>query len=147
MNNFKYYLIGGASALFSALGLLALPLSLLVICNVADWVTGLMAASYSETAVTSKKSLKGITKKIAMYFLVFVGFILDLLIIYATESLGIDLVLPNVVACIVATWLVLHELLSITENCLALGIEVPFLKPFIALIKGKVEKQGDISNE
>lgn len=146
MNNLKIFIVGTTSAFLSSLGLLALPLSLLAICNVADWITGIMAASYTGESVTSKRSLKGITTKIAMYFLVFVGFAIDILINYVSSNFGVELLLPNIVACIVATWLVLHELLSITENCLALGIEVPFLNPFINLIKGKIEQKGNENN-
>lgn len=146
MNNFKMYFLTATSIVFSSLGLLAIPLTLLAVCNLADWLTGIMAASYMGSNVNSKKSLQGIFKKIAMYFLVFVGFAIDILINYVSSNFGVELLLPNIVACIVATWLVLHELLSITENCLALGIEVPFLNPFINLIKGKIEQKGNENN-
>ena len=82
-----------------------------------------------------------------MYLLIFVGWVLDMLIAYAITYMHIDIVLPNIIACIVAVWLVLNELISITENIAVLGIDVPFLSPIMRLIKKKVEDTVNIDDK
>lgn len=127
------------AAFFSFFGLLAVPLLLLLPCQLIDWATGIAAAKFNGETVTSTRSLTGIIKKVSMYILIFVGWALDMLIAYAITNLNIEFVLPNIMACIVAIWLVLNELISITENVAILGINVPFLTPIMHLIKDKVE--------
>lgn len=127
------------AAFFSFFGLLAVPLLLLLPCQVIDWATGIAASKFNGETVTSTKSLTGIIKKVSMYILIFVGWALDMLIAYTITNLNIEFVLPNIMACIVAVWLVLNELISITENVAILGINVPFLTPIMHLIKDKVE--------
>jgi len=75
-----------------------------------------------------------------MLILIFVGWALDILIAYIIKTMNLQLMLPNIIACIVAVWLVLNELISITENVSVLGVNVPFLSPIMHLIKDKVEE-------
>ena len=139
MDKIKLFIGSVIGTFFSWFGLLAVPLLLLLGCNLIDWGTGLMAAYCRGERVTSEKSLGGIAKKIVMYILVFVGFVVDMLIAYATKNMQIPINLPNIFACIICVWLVLNELISITENCEDIGVSIPFLAPIIKLIKGKVE--------
>ena len=140
MDKIKLFISAVCSAFFSFFGLLAIPILLLVGCNIIDWTTGLMAAYCRNEKVTSKKSLSGIAKKIVMYILVFVGFVIDMLIGYVTQNTSIVLNLPNIVSCCICVWLVLNELISITENCEDIGVSIPFLSPIVKLIKGKLEE-------
>lgn len=147
MDRIKSLITGCIAVFFSFFGVLAIPLALLIGANVIDWITGLLASYQKGIKITSKESFKGISKKISMYILVIVGFMLDMLIDYV--STGMDIVLPFVgfVACIIAVWLVLNELISITENCEEIGVKVPFLSPIIKLIKGKVEDKVNMENQ
>lgn len=147
MDKVKVFVSAVCSAFFSFFGLLAIPILLLVGCNLIDWGTGLMAAYCRGEKVTSEKSLGGIAKKIVMYILVFVGFVIDMLIAYVTKNMSIALNLPNIVACIICVWLVLNELISITENCEDIGVSIPFLSPIVKLIKGKIEETVKIESE
>lgn len=132
-------------ALMSALGILAIPVLLLVSCNVIDYVTGLIAAKYREEAVNSYKGIRGIAKKICMWLLVVVGVIVDELLKYASNTVGIILPFTFLVACIVAIWLVCNELISILENINDIGVKLPpFLQPIVKNIKSQVEKKAEI---
>lgn len=132
-------------ALMSALGILAIPVLLLVSCNVIDYVTGLIAAKYREEAVNSYKGIRGIAKKICMWLLVVVGVIVDELIKYASNTVGIILPFTFLVACIVAIWLVCNELISILENINDIGVKLPpFLQPIVKNLKNQVEKKAEI---
>lgn len=132
-------------ALMSALGILAIPVLLLVSCNIIDYVTGLIAAKYRDEAVNSYKGIRGIAKKICMWLLVVVGVIVDELLKYASNTVGIILPFTFLVACIVAIWLVCNELISILENINDIGVKLPpFLQPIVKNLKNQVEKKAEI---
>ncbi len=138
---FKGVLIGIGSFLSSWLGILYIPVMLLVGCNVLDYITGLIAATYrSEDGITSYKSIRGIFKKISMWLLVVVGAVVDALISYTTNTFGWTLKISFLIAAIVAVWLVLNELISIIENLKDIGVPIPkFLLPLVKNIKKKAE--------
>ncbi|MFQ9922118.1 MAG: phage holin family protein [Beduini sp.] len=139
MDKVKMFLGAACSAFFSFFGLLAIPILLLIGCNLIDWFTGL-GASYSKgNKITSQKSFLGIVKKVSMYVLIFVGYAGDVLVVYISTNMNLGINIPPVISCFVAVWLVLNELISITENCEDIGVTIPFLAPIIKLIKGKVE--------
>lgn len=147
MENIKNTVAAIIAAFFSFFGLLAVPLLLLPLCNIIDWITGIAASKIQKVKITSEVSYIGIVKKVSMYLLIIVGWVLDLLIEYIMTNMSITLVLPKIVACFVAVWLVLNELISITENIDVIGVHVPFLSPIMHLIKDKVEDAADTENE
>ena len=63
MEKVKMIIIAVWGALMSALGVLAVPVLLLVFCNVIDYFTGVMAAKYRSQSINSYKGIKGITQK------------------------------------------------------------------------------------
>ena len=135
------------AAFFSFFGLLAVPLLLLVPCQMIDWFTGIAAAKIQGIKIESKVSYQGIVKKVCMYLLIFVGWVMDLLIAYLMTNLNVQIVLPNVVSCFVAVWLILNELISITENVDIIGVHVPFLSPIMKLLKEKVEDTVSVDEQ
>lgn len=147
MDKVKALVIAVISALMSCLGILAIPVFLLVGCNVIDYATGLCAAKYrSDKMISSYKSIRGIIKKVCMWLLVIIGAFMDILIQYAIETAGIPLVVPFVVATIVAVWLVVNEMISILENMIDIGVTMPpFLLPLAKYIKKQVEDKADLS--
>ena len=53
---------------------------------------------------------------------------------------GINISLPYIVATVVAVWLICNEIISILENLIDIGIDIPpFLMPLAKMIKGQVE--------
>lgn len=145
MDKIKATVIAVVSALMSCLGILAIPVFLLVGCNVIDYVTGLFAAKYRTEDINSYKSIRGIIKKVCMWLLVVVGAWLDILINYAIHTAGIALTIPFVVATVVAVWLVVNEMISILENMLDIGVDMPpFLMPIVKYIKKQVEQKAKI---
>ncbi len=138
MRKLEWFISSIIGTFFSFFGL-AIPLALLVPCNLIDYFTGIAAAKIAGIKITSEISFKGITKKVTMYVLIFVGFGIDNMVNYATSTLHIDLVLPLLFSAIIASWLVINELISITENCEKIGIEIPLLAPILKFIKKKIE--------
>lgn len=147
MDKVKMFLGAICSAFFSFFGLLAIPILLLVGCNLIDWFTGL-GASYSKgNKITSQKSFLGIVKKISMYVLIFVGYALDMLVVYISTNMNLGINVPPIISCFVAVWLVLNELISITENCEEIGVSIPFLSPIVKMLRGKIEETVKIESE
>ena len=148
MDKIKAFFITAFSALFSWLGVLAVPVFLLVGCNLIDYITGLLAAKYRDEAVSSYKGIHGIIKKVCMWLLIGVGWMMDTLLKYTVTTVGLTIELPFIVATVVAVWLICNELISILENMIDIGVNIPpFLMPLVKRIKNQVEEKTDIVNE
>lgn len=138
----KALIITLGSALAATLGALALPLLLMIICNVVDWVSGLLAAPHRGQKISSDLARDGMVRKIGLWLLVVVGVIIDQLLLYLTGTFNIDVHVRFLVACIVTIWIICNELLSILENLNDIGILVPkFLQPIIKHIRTQAENQ------
>lgn len=146
MDKVKALFITITSALMSMLGILAVPVFLLVGCNIVDYITGLCAARYrQDKEISSYKSIRGITKKVCMWLLVLIGSFVDILIQYAIDCTGTEITIPFVVATVVAVWLVANEIISILENMLDIGVTMPpFLMPIVKYIKKQVENKANL---
>lgn len=137
------------SLLSAILGVLYIPVLLMVLCNVIDYITGLIAATYREDGgISSYKSMKGIAKKVCMWLLVVVGAIIDNLLIYASDTIGVKSPFTFLVACVVAIWIICNELISILENMIDIGVSLPpFLMPLVKCIKKQTEEKAKINEE
>lgn len=83
-----------------------------------------------------------------MWLLVVVGAIVDQLLKYSAETLGITLPFTFLIACIVAIWLICNELLSILENITDIGIKLPpFLLPIVMYVKDQAELKGKMDTD
>lgn len=149
MDKVKATVIAVISALMSWLGILAVPVFLLVGCNIIDYITGVMAAPYREDGkICSYKGIRGIFKKVCMWLLVLIGAWIDILINYAVECAGVSITIPFIVATVVAVWLVVNEIISILENMLDIGVEMPpFLLPVVKYVKKQVEEKSKINDK
>ena len=148
MEKAKVMVIAALSALMSWLGILAVPVFLMVGCNVIDYITGIWAAKYRTENVNSYKGIRGIIKKVCMWLLVVIGAWIDILVNYAIACAGVEISLPFVVATIVAVWLVVNEMISILENMIDIGVRMPpFLLPVVKYIKKQVEEKAAVSGE
>ena len=147
MDKVKATVIAALSVLMSWLGILAIPVFLLVGCNLIDYATGLLAAKYRQDGgISSYKSIRGIFKKIGMWLLIVVGSFMDILIQYAAECMGLGITIPFVVATFVAVWLVVNEMISILENLIDIGVNMPpFLMPVVKYIKKQVEDKAKLA--
>lgn len=133
IGKFKMFLVTALGAVSSFLGILFIPVMLMIMCNISDYATGLMASASRGEEISSYKSIKGIFKKVGMWFLVFIGWMMDIVIDYSLNTLGLQLNIPSLenftwpcaVACIVALWIVVSEIISIKENVKAMGTDVP----------------------
>lgn len=148
MNEVKATFTAILSVLLGWLGILAVPVMLLVLCNVIDYGTGLAAAKYRGQAVSSYRSFRGIVKKVCLWLIVVVGWMIDQLIAYTTSTIGWDINLPYIVATIVSVWLICNEIISILENMIDIGVKIPpFIMPIVKLIKTQAEDKTGYKEE
>ena len=133
-------LIGILAAINSFLGNLAVPVYVLLACNIIDYLTAIIAAPKRGERVDSLKGFQGLKKKVLMYLLIAVGWLIDTLVNYAAQQVRPDFRQPYIVAVVVALWLAFNEMLSIIENVAdADGPVPPFLKKLIKNLKKKTE--------
>lgn len=147
MEKIKAVIVAAWGAFLGFLGVLAVPVFLLVGCNVMDYLTAFLACKYKGVTFESSKSFRGIAKKIMMWLLVVVGAVVDRLLIYAAEVAQVRAPFKFLVACVAAVWLICNELLSILENIKAAGVALPpFLEPLIKNIKKQTEEKTEIKD-
>ena len=148
MNKVKDIIDFITSTFFSFFGLLAVPILLLISSNIIDYITGLMVAENKNDKLSSYRSLKGIFKKLSMYLLIIVGFMIDTLINFTVTNLNFSFSVPAFVSCIITLWLICNEVISILENLIDIGIELPkFLLPLVKRIKSETEGKSENNNK
>ena len=122
------------------LGVLAVPFYFLLLTNIVDYATGIMAAVYRGERVSSDVGFHGIAKKVCMWLLVLVGYITDFIIVEMGHTMHIEFGFDCLVALAVIFWLLANELISILENISDIGAPLPpFLKKLVELVKDKTE--------
>lgn len=129
----------------SIFGVLALPIVLLVGCNIIDYVTGILASKFRGQEISSYKGIRGITKKIGMWLLVIVGAIIDELVKYSVAQLGFVCPFTFMIAAVVAIWIICNELISILENLKDMEVPLPdFLMKLAENIKSQIETKTNL---
>lgn len=137
------FFVGAFALLFSRLGVLAIPVLALVVFNLIDYATRLIANNATGVTNTSKKSVNGIYKKFGMWVLVASCAIIDLVILQCGQYIGISLPFKFIIAIVVSIWLVFNEFISILENVREMGTKVPkFILNLADKILGTVEDKG-----
>lgn len=135
------------SALSSLFGALAIPIILLVLCNIIDYITGIAAVRYRKQQISSYTSIRGIIKKVCMWLLIAVGAMMDRLILYACSEVGFNIPFTFAIACVVAIWLICNEIISILENINDIGVPMPaFMKTVVQNIKSQIEEKTELED-
>lgn len=148
VNTIKAIAASIMGVLNSIFGVLAIPIVLLVACNIIDYVTGILASTFRGQEISSYKGMKGITKKIGMWLLIVVGAIMDEFIVYSVAQLGLVSPFSFMVATIVAVWIICNELISILENLKDMEVPLPeFLVRLTKYIKSQIEIKTEITEE
>lgn len=145
LKSIKIWIIGSFTVLWSALGILAIPILILVVTNIIDFFTGLTASKYRNQKINSCQSSRGIIKKICMWLLIVVGALVDWLILSTAGSVGIVLPFTYAISIVVTVWLITNEIISILENMVDIGVDMPpFLMPLVKNIRKQVEDKTEI---
>ena len=139
--------ISAALAAFASyLGALAVPIIVLMVMMIIDYLSG-MSAAWSEGTLSSKVGAKGIIKKVGYMALIVVAMGVDYLICSGISAASLDLPYTMWFGLLVAVWLIINEMISILENLDRLDVPIPgFLRAIVRKLKisadGKDEKNG-----
>lgn len=129
-------IISAALAAFASyLGALAVPIIVLMVMMIIDYLSG-MSAAWSEGTLSSKVGAKGIVKKVGYMALIAVAMGVDYLIYSGIVAANIEVGYNMWFGLLVAVWLIINEMISILENLGRLGVPIPeFLKKIIGRLK------------
>lgn len=135
------------SAVIYYLGIVAVPIIILIVAMIIDYITGMLSA-WLNAELSSKKGIKGIVKKISYLALVAVAMIVDWLIFQGLQQINVDLHYSVFFAVLVTVWLIINELISVLENLSRMSVPIPnFLKKLIDRLKNTVDEKGDNKND
>ena len=138
-NAIKAVLAAALGALASYGTQLIIPAIILVAVMVLDYITG-MAKAWQAGELSSRVGIGGILKKVGYLVIVAVACVLDWLVRYGADQMGLNWKLDFLIASIVV--------ISILENVAALGAPVPgFLQSLIKRLKVSVEDKIPAGNE
>lgn len=130
--------ITGALAYFQAL---LIPLIILVVVVVIDYITG-MANAFITKTLSSRIGVRGIFKKLGFFVAVGVACVVDWMISSALISTGIALPPNFAFAILVCVWLIINDCISILENLNKIGVPLPgFLLALLKRLKDTTEKK------
>ena len=130
-----------AASISAYFGIIAIPLIVLTIVMLIDYITG-MAAAYVNAELSSRKGIRGIFKKLGYYSLVCVGITLDYILSSGLTQIGISNDVNIWFGLIIAIWLIINELISILENLSRLDVPIPkFLKAIVERLKNNVDEK------
>lgn len=133
-------IIGGLSAYLRVLGI---PLILLLVFMILDYISGMLKAWHS-AELSSHIGLLGIIKKVSYFAVVVVAGGVDWLICAGINSVGIEFQTNFYFGLVVVVWFIINEGLSILENLSTLGVPLPaFLIKIIKKLKTTVESSAD----
>lgn len=149
MEHIKKLIIVFIGLFTSFLGGACVPILIMVCSNILDYITGIIASPYRKQEINSYRGIRGITKKVTMWLLVIVGALLDKTIIYISELLpNVQLNFNFAIACIVAVWITVNEIISILENITDIGVPVPkFMVTITKYLKKQVEKSTEFEEK
>ncbi|MBE6879108.1 MAG: phage holin family protein [Ruminococcaceae bacterium] len=144
----KFCFVTVFTAVNGFLGSLAIPFYILVGANVVDYITGIAAAVYRGERVNSEVGFHGIAKKVCMWLLVMIGFVLDYCLVEMGHTMHIDVGMDCLVSVAVVFWLLVNELISILENINDIGTPLPpFLMKLVEYVREKTEESADVNSE
>ena len=152
MNKCRTIFVSVLGAIWSYMGIVAIPWALLLLLNIIDYWTGISAAPYRAPddahPVKSYKSIHGIQKKVCMHLLIVIGWIVDLVIKTSIAQAGIPVNYPPVFAIVIALWLTFNEIISVLENMEDIGAPIPpFLLPIMKKMRQTVESKVEKEEE
>ena len=126
---------------------LAVPLFVLIVMMIIDYISG-MSAAWREGTLSSKKGVDGVIKKVGYMALVAVAMGVDYLIFTGFAAVNVSVGFDMLFGILVAVWLIINEMISILENLSRLGVPIPaFLTKVVKRLKISAEGKADKMTE
>lgn len=137
-------IISAALAAFAPyLGALAVPIIVLMVMMIIDYLSG-MSAAWATGSLSSKVGAKGILKKVGYMALIVVAMGVDYLICSGIASTSLNIGYSMWFGLLVVFWLIINEMISILENLKKLDVPMPrFIEKIISKLKSSVDKESE----
>ena len=137
-NAIKLVLAAAMAALMTYLAQIIIPIGVLCLVMLIDYITGVHAA-YVKHELSSRTGILGILKKLSYLAMVAVACVIDYVVASVGSQVGV-VVSIQFVALLVICWLIINELISILENVDEIGGPVPpFVVRLLYRLKGATE--------
>lgn len=144
---FKALISAAGGALLAYFKIMAVPIAILLIVMVADYLSG-MTKAWMTAELSSKIGLKGIVKKLCYMLVVVTAACVDWLVLEGLSTVGISIGKTYYFGVMVTVWLIVNELISILENLAAIGVPLPkFLVSMVKRLKKQVEEEKSNDDE
>lgn len=144
LNKFKLCVSGILGVLTGFWGWFGWLLVLWIVCMIADYITGTLAA-VKAGEWSSKVAREGIWHKLGMIFTVVLTALADLLLEIVIQHLPIvNIPFAGVLCPVLLVWYIVTEIGSSAENAVEMGAPVPkFLRDALQKANDMVEKAGE----
>ena len=126
METWKAVLAASLAGFSAYMQHMIVPVLVLAAVMAADYATGVARARVKKEW-EKELGYIGVVKKVSCLVLIAVGMGVDFVIHLGVMEigLGIDLTGKFIFGLLVTVWLIINELISITENCAEMGLPVP----------------------
>ena len=145
----KAVIVTALTGLMAYFKIIVIPILVLFIFMILDYVTGLCAA-WVKRKLSSRTGIIGIVKKVMYFVLIAVGIGADWLINFGLTAIDVHFEYGYLIGLFVTIWLIINELMSILENIGEInGNAYPkFLKDILSHIKKAIDdKTGSEAND
>lgn len=142
-NTLKAVLAGAGSAIIAYFHVMVIPLIVLLVVMIADYISG-MTKAWINAELNSRVGIKGIVKKLCYALVIIVAACVDWLIATGLAAVGQDIGKSYYFGILVTVWLIINELISILENLSQIGVPLPgFLQKAVKRLKNSVDKEDE----
>ena len=140
---FKAFFSAAAAALVCYLQAMLVPLIILFVVMIADYISGIIKA-YIKQELSSKIGKAGLLRKLSYFLVIITAAVCDWLIYKGLRLVNVEIELSYYIGVLVTVWLIINELISILENLGAVGVPLPgFLQKLIQRLKQTVDKEAE----
>lgn len=140
----QVFLTAAVTAFTVYFNAIAVPLFVLIVMMVIDYISG-MSAAWREGVLNSKKGVDGVIKKVGYMALVAVAMGVDYLVFSGFAVVNVHVSFEMLFGILVAVWLIINEMISILENLSRLGVPIPqFLTKVVKRLKISAEGKAEI---
>lgn len=106
-----------------------------------DYVLGILQCFKEKNQFDKELAIWGIIKKILYGFVLAIAFLIDYIIIYLTDKIGIKLPIASIFGIAAIAYLLATEGFSICKHFIALGVPAPdFILQFFGVLKDQSGK-------
>lgn len=129
-------------------GSITIPMVVLLILIILDYILGIAAAVKEEKKFEWSKAIWGAVKKVGYAVVILFAILVDLLLIQGINEIGLDVPFKAIFSVAATVYLCGIEFFSGCRHLLTLGVPVPnFLVKFAEFLTEKAEKVMDASEE